>query len=52
MQEAAAGSRTGGFLGGLPGQLPYNPRLRDEEEEEDEESEYEWYYEDEEDASR
>lgn len=51
---AASSSRTSGYLGGLPGQLPNNPRRQKSmtPASEAESSEYEYYYEDEEDGSR
>lgn len=51
--QAASTSRTGGFLGGLPGQLSNIPRQKSmTPASEAESSEYEYYYEDEEDGSR
>jgi len=51
--SGSSGARTGGFLGGLPGQLPNIPRQKSmTPASEAESSEYEYYYEDEEDGSR
>jgi len=50
--KAAEGSRTGGFLGGLPGQLPARPKQKEMTPASDAgSSEYEYYYEDEEEDS-
>jgi hypothetical protein len=48
---ASTGSRTGGHLGGLPGQLSHIPRQKEMTPASDAgSSEYEYYYEDEEDS--
>jgi len=49
--KAAEGSRTGGFLGGLPGQLPARPKKEMTPASDAGSSEYEYYYEDEEEDS-
>ena len=46
--KLSSGSRTSGFLGGLPGQLTVSPRKKKESTPEVEDEDYEYYYEDEE----